>query len=143
LFHIFEKLGVSNRFELLFWLFKECNAQATGPGGIPFGAELSHSIDTYVKAAEEGSVAAQFLVGLAHLEGSEVEKNELSAFYWLRLAEENSGRVGERSHAIVEQLRNTVKADEIDHLEQRIAIAVQNNELLKRQTAGRIHQAEN
>ena len=33
LFRIFEKLGVSNRFELLFLLFKECNGQATGRGG--------------------------------------------------------------------------------------------------------------
>ena len=37
LFRIFEKLGVSNRFELLFLLFKECNAQATGRGGVPLG----------------------------------------------------------------------------------------------------------
>ena len=28
LFHVFEKLGVSNRFELLFLLFKECNGAA-------------------------------------------------------------------------------------------------------------------
>ena len=112
LFRIFEKLGVSNRFELLFLLFKECNAQATGRGAVPLGTEIGHPIETYLKAAEEGSVAAQFVVGLAHLEGYCVEKNGLSAYYWLRMAEENSGTIGHRSRALVEELRSTVKTDE-------------------------------
>ena len=30
LFRVFEKLGISNRVELLFFLFKECNAQVAG-----------------------------------------------------------------------------------------------------------------
>jgi DNA-binding CsgD family transcriptional regulator len=87
LFHLFEKLGVSNRFELLFLLFKECNAQTTDRAGVPLATESSHPIETYLRAAEEGSVAAQFVVGLAHLEGYCVEKNGLSAYYWFRVAE--------------------------------------------------------
>ena len=98
LFRIFEKLGVSNRVELLFWLFKECNAQATGRGGIAFGIEMGHSIEAYLKAAEEGVVAAQFVVGLAHHEGYRIERNDRSAYYWLRMAEENSGTIRHRSH---------------------------------------------
>ena len=129
LFRIFEKLGVSNRFELLFLLFKECNTQATGRAGIPLGAQIGHPIETYLKAAEEGSVAAQFVVGLAHIEGYCVEKNGLSAYYWLRVAEENSSELGHRSRALVEQLRSTVKTDEIALLEQSVAMAVKNNRL--------------
>jgi two-component system nitrate/nitrite response regulator NarL len=128
LFRIFEKLEVSNRFELLFLLFKECNGQATGRG-VPFGTEIGHPIETYLKAAEEGSVAAQFVVGLAHLEGCSVKKNGLSAYYWLRVAEENSCELGHRSRALVEQLRGTVKTDEIEALEQSVATAVKNNKL--------------
>src|ERR1700680_1915878 len=75
LFRIFEKLGVSNRFELLFLLFKECNGQMGDRVAVPLGAEIGHPIDTYVKAAEQGSVAAQFVVGLAHLEGHCIEKD--------------------------------------------------------------------
>ncbi len=131
LLHIFEKLGVSNRFELFFLLFKECNAQATGRGGIPFGTEIGHPIETYLKAAEEGSVAAQFVVGLAHLEGYCIEKNVPSAYYWLRMAEESSGELGQRSRALVEQLRSTVESHEIEALENRITIAVKNNKLFK------------
>ena len=129
LFRIFEKLGVSNRFELLFLLFKECNAQATGRGGAPFGTEIGHPVETYLKAAEEGSVAAQFVVGLAHLEGFCVEKNGLSAYYWLRVAEASSSELGHRSRALVEQLRSTVKTDELEALERNVAIAVKKNKL--------------
>ena len=127
LFRIFDKLGVSNRFELLFLLFKECNAQATGRGGAPFGTEIGHPVETYLKAAEEGSVAAQFVVGVAHLEGYCVEKNGLSAYYWFRVAEASSSELGRRSRALVEQLRSTVKTDEIEALERNVAIAVKNN----------------
>ena len=131
LFRIFEKLGVSNRVELLFWLFKECNAQATGRGGIPLGIEMGHPIEAYLKAAEEGVVAAQFIVGLAHLEGYCIEKNDRSAYYWLRMAEENSGTIGHRSHDLVEELRSAVKTDEIEAVEHSIAVAVQENKLFK------------
>jgi two-component system nitrate/nitrite response regulator NarL len=129
LFRVFEKLGVSNRFELLFLLFKECNGQASGRVGILSGTEIGNSIDTYLKAAEEGVGAAQFVVGLAHLEGYCVEKNGLSAYYWLRVAEENSSELKHRSRALVEQLRSTVKTDEIEALEQSVASAVKNNKL--------------
>lgn len=131
LFRVFEKLGVSNRFELLFLLFKECNGQAMGRGGVLSGAGVSHSMDTYLKAAEEGVVAAQFIVGLAHLEGYCVEKDGRSAYYWLRMAEENSCTIRHRSHALVEELRSKVKADDIEAVEQSVAIGIQENKLLR------------
>ena len=129
LFHVFEKLEVSNRFELLFLLFKECNGQAMG-GMVPFGSGISQSIETYLKAAEEGVVAAQFIVGLAHLEGYGVERNDRSAYYWLRMAEENSGTIRHRSRSLVDELRSTVRRDDIDAVEHSVAIGVHENKLL-------------
>jgi DNA-binding CsgD family transcriptional regulator len=128
LFRIFEKLGVSNRFELLFLLFKECNGQTVGQA-VGVAAQKGTAIETYIKAAEEGFVAAQFVLGWAHLEGYCVEKNALSAYYWLRVAEASSCELGHRSRALVEQLRSTVKTDEIAALEQSVAIAVKSNRL--------------
>jgi TPR repeat protein len=52
-------------------------------------AGLNHPIETYLKAAEDGFIAAQYLVGLAHLQGVGVEKNGSAAYYWLRMVEEN------------------------------------------------------
>ena len=129
LFHVFEKLGVSTRFELLFLLFKECNGQTPDRAGVSVATELGHPIETYLRAAEEGSAAAQFVVGLAHLEGYCVEKNGPSAYYWLRVAEASSSELGHRSRALVEQLRSTVKTDEIEALERNVAIAVKKNKL--------------
>jgi two-component system, NarL family, nitrate/nitrite response regulator NarL len=133
LFHVFEKLGVSNRFELLFLLFKECNSAAPDRTSLTLALESGHPIETYLIAAEEGSAAAQFVVGLAHLEGYCVEKNGLSAYYWLRLAEASSRELGHRSRALLEQLRNGVEAHQIEDVEERISIAVKNNKLFQSQ----------
>jgi two-component system nitrate/nitrite response regulator NarL len=132
LFRVFEKLGVSNRFELLFLLFKECNGQPRD-SGLSLGSEPGHPIESYITAAEQGSVAAQFVVGLAHFEGYCVEKDGLAAYYWLRVAEENSGEFRDRSRVVVEQLRSTVKTEELEAVEENIAKAVKNNKLLKSQ----------
>ena len=64
--------------------------------------EQSTLIETYLKAAEDDSVAAQFIIGLAHPERYFVENNGLSAYYWLRLAEENSCEFGHQRRALVE-----------------------------------------
>ena len=138
LFHVFEKLGVSNRFELLFLLFKECNGPATDRAAVTLATEQGHPIETYLTAAEEGSVAAQFVVGLAHLEGYCVEKNGLSAYYWLRMAETSSCELVDRSRALVEQLRSTVRKDEIEALERSVATAVKNNKLFTHKRAAEL-----
>src|SRR5207244_12578537 len=85
LFRIFEKLGISNSMELLFLL------SAHPKDGVHSLAALDAAapppcFEVYLKAAEEGWVTAQFIVGLAYLEGRGVEKNEHTAFYCLRIA---------------------------------------------------------
>jgi two-component system nitrate/nitrite response regulator NarL len=132
LFRIFEKLGVSNRFELLFLLFKECNAQTPGEMKLPFGTDISYPLEAYIKAAEAGSVAAQFVVGMAHLEGLCAEQNSLSAYYWFRVAEANALEFGQRSREWIERLHSTFETHEIEALEQSITNAVQSNPVLKK-----------
>ena len=68
-----------------------------GSGRGTIGAQIGYPLETYFKAAEEASIAAQFVLGLAHLEGYCVEKNGLSAYYWLRASNKTSApdhRVG-------------------------------------------------
>ena len=102
------------------------NPQMGGPMAIGQG----HPIETYIAAAEQGSVAAQFLVGLAHLEGYCVKKTD-----WLRIIgcgwrKLDSSELGHRSRILVEQLRDGVKTNEIEAVERDIAIAVKNNKFL-------------
>jgi DNA-binding NarL/FixJ family response regulator len=128
---VFEKLGVSNRFELLFLLFNEGNGLSGREVG-PNVSRLGNPIEIYLKAAEEGYAAAQFIVGLAHLEGYGVEKNGRSAYYWLRMAEENSSAVRQRSRALTEDLRTKINPAEIEGLERSIATGARNDKILAR-----------
>jgi len=126
---IFEKLDVSNRFELLFLLFNEGSGLSSRVVG-PNVSGLGNPIEIYRKAAEEGYAAAQFIVGLAHLEGHGVEKNEGSAYYWLRMAEENSSAVRQRCRALTEDLRTKINPGEIEGLERGIATGARNDKNL-------------
>jgi hypothetical protein len=91
---------------------------------------LGNPIAIYLKEAEEGYAAAQFVVGLAHLEGCGVEKNGHSAYYLLRMAEENSSAVRQRSRALTEDLRSKINPGEIEGLERRIATGSRNDKIL-------------
>jgi DNA-binding NarL/FixJ family response regulator len=126
---VFEKLGVSNRFELLFLLLKEGNGLSSRALG-PNVSGVGNPVEIYLRAAEEGYAAAQFIVGLAYLEGCGVEKNGPSAYYWLRMAEENSAAVRQRSRALTEDLRTKLNPGEIEGLERRVATGAQNDKLL-------------
>jgi two-component system nitrate/nitrite response regulator NarL len=130
LFRLFEKLGVSSRFELLFLLFNERNGPVISRTATSGTAGLDHPIESYLKAAEEGFIAAQYLLGLAHLEGNGVEKNGRSAYYWLRMADENSRELRQSTRALTEELKSTMKSEEWETLEHRIAAAVERNKLL-------------
>jgi TPR repeat protein len=100
--------------------------QAAGPSV----SGLGNPLEVYLKAAEEGYAAAQFIVGLAHLEGYGVEKNGHSAYYWLRMAEENSSAVRQRSLAFTEDLRTRISPAEIQVLERRIATGARSDNIL-------------
>jgi hypothetical protein len=97
---VFEKLGVSNRFDLLSLLLNGGNGLARQVRGSNVSG-LGNSMETYFKAAEERYAPAQFIVGLALLEGCGVEKNDYLAYYWpewprkipLRLRDVNSSRL--------------------------------------------------
>ena len=144
LFRVFEKLGVSSRFELLFLLFNERHSAVVSPAANTDASGLNHPIETYLKAAEEGFIAAQYLVGLAHLEGCGMEKNGRSAYYWLRMAEENSRELRQRTRALTEELKSKMRAEELETLEHSVMAAVEHNkrsttkrpvEFIKRSTA--------
>jgi DNA-binding NarL/FixJ family response regulator len=114
LFRVFEKLGVSNRMELLFLLSTHHKNLAT----TPFNAERStNPLQGYLQAAQEGSVSAQCIVGLAYWEGRGVEKNDQSAYYWLRMAEENSTELRHRSRTVIQEVTARMTIEDIEAIE--------------------------
>jgi DNA-binding NarL/FixJ family response regulator len=119
LFRVFEKLGVSNRIELLFLLsshnsqHKDVACQVVG-----HNAGRANCLEVYLKAAGEGSVTDQFVLGLMYFEGHGVEKDVHSAYYWLRMAEENSFELREHSRRLILELKTKMESEDIQALEQ-------------------------
>jgi two-component system, NarL family, nitrate/nitrite response regulator NarL len=114
LFRIFEKLGVSSRTELLF-LLSAHNKEAVllaDPS-----ARGNNSLEEYLRAAEEGWVSAQFIVGLEYFKGRAADNNQQSAYYWLRMAEENSSRLREHTCMLIQELKARMKLEDIEELE--------------------------
>jgi two-component system nitrate/nitrite response regulator NarL len=116
LFRIFEKLGVSNRIELLF-LLSAHSKDAAYPAAASNTVGPTNSLDMYLQAAGDGQVSAQFIVGLAYFEGSGIQKNEQLAYYWLRMAEENSSRLREHSRMLIQKLGAKMKLEDVEALE--------------------------
>ena len=76
-------------------------------------------------AAKEGCLAAQIMLGLAHLEGRGVEKNDRAAYHWFRLAEMNSARALNQSRRGVEEIKSRLQAHDIEELEQQVSLELQ------------------
>jgi DNA-binding NarL/FixJ family response regulator len=118
LFRAFEKLGVSTRMELLFLLSNQGREAVHRPPTLSIAPNL---MEEYIRAAEGGSVAAQFVLGLGHLEGCGFERNDHTAYYWLRTAEKNSSKLQGGLRNMFEALRARLKPEDVEDLERTIA----------------------
>jgi len=123
LFRVYEKLGVSNRMELLFL----SSTHHKNSFREPLSTEgWTNSLQGYLRAAREGWLSAQFILGLAYWEGRNVEKNEQSAYYWLRMAEENSAELRRRLGRLIQEVRATLAGSEIETLEKSLMAQKEN-----------------
>src|SRR5882724_3902946 len=102
LFRIFDKMGVSNRYELLFLLYSARENFSRKESVKP---RLENQIQKCLKAAEAGFASAQFSLGLAYMGKAGFERNAKSAYYWLRVAEESSSALRNRCHELAEGLK--------------------------------------
>jgi len=93
LFRIFDKLGVSNRAELIFLAFSSPaglvnpDGQSANPIQIP--ADDSAAFDWCRNAADKFT-DAQFILGQMHRDGRGTEKDYVAAYTWFRVAEATS-----------------------------------------------------
>jgi hypothetical protein len=72
-------------------------------------------------AAEAGFPSAQLMLGMAHLEGKGVEKDDRAAYHWLRMAELNSARVLEETRHGIDELKSRLTPQQIQELELQIS----------------------
>jgi two-component system, NarL family, nitrate/nitrite response regulator NarL len=142
LFRIFEKLEVANRIELLFLMVKACDFQYE-ESARRFLSERSPGEAAVVAAAENGFPSAQFMLGMAHLEGKGFEKDDRAAYHWLRMAETNAVRVLEETRHGIHELKSRLTAQQIQELEQQISQKVQGQHKPKLKAARGELQPEN
>jgi DNA-binding NarL/FixJ family response regulator len=91
LFRIFDKLGVSNRIELLFVTMSHNASEPTAPAlpdllTTPCGDCDEAGLAACEKAAEHGVLAAQLMLARAALAGGENDSNPARAYLWLSMA---------------------------------------------------------
>jgi len=130
LFHIFDKLNVANRIELLFLMVKGREVHSEELALQLFSHE--QPVGPYVAAAaEKGFILAQLILGLAHLKGRGVEQNDHAGYHWLRVAESNCSLVLEQSRCALDELRSRLPAEDIQELEQQIANKQQEEQTVK------------
>jgi two-component system nitrate/nitrite response regulator NarL len=130
LFRVFEKLKISNRIELLFLMVNERKANRNGdyPRTEIDGVDSKMSIEKYIQAAQDGFVPAQFILALAHLEGYGAEKNQESAYFWLRVTENHCSEILRLSHTLLEELKGQIRIPKVEALERALNTTLQDNE---------------
>lgn len=87
LFRIFDKLGVSNRAELIFFVASRA-AVFTTPAAIP--AEIPEDVNAAFKWAQQASerlVTAQMMLGEMYRDGRGTNQDKVRAAMWLSIAE--------------------------------------------------------
>jgi two-component system nitrate/nitrite response regulator NarL len=119
MFRAFDKLGVSSRVEMLFYVLNQSGKGQTL--ATPLGAGAIRSpLGDLQQAAEAGSISAQLALGTKYRYGTGVEKNKTDAYFWLRLAQERAKDIGEESTAALQRLASRIAPAEIELLEQRV-----------------------
>lgn len=125
IFRVFEKLGVSSRFELMASLGQRKAAASAMPGnGKPDGEEMQASL---AAAAEAGFTAAQFVLGQMYLSGDGVPKDKVLAYKWLLLAERANGAFSEASRIARKRLATEMLASQITEAERQAAESASGN----------------
>ena len=101
LFRIFDKLGISNRVELILYAFGNMVAQLaqTGTAGNGEGDILS----TCQVAAQRGTTP-EYLLGEMYREGRGVHPDKVTSYMWFAIAEATSAEAHKKSRAALADL---------------------------------------
>jgi DNA-binding NarL/FixJ family response regulator len=116
IFRIFEKLGVSSRFELMAALGRRRGSGAPARAG--HGNSEAESMHTPLQqAAKAGVASAQFVLGHMYLNGQGVTKDKVLAYRWLLQAERANQDYSEASRITRKRLATEMLAAQIAEAE--------------------------
>jgi len=138
MFHIFDKLGVSSRLELMFKIVSRGRACGTvrSDRALAFmsaQADLDSvtvsSLASWRTAADQGFPAAQLALGECYRRGRVVAKDRIQAYAWFLLAAKSSDRIRVASDGARRALATDMTAAEISQAE-RLATELSNRATL-------------
>ena len=115
LFRIYAKLGVSSRLDIIFCVLSQrpssraANIALEQRGELP--ADDAGLFQWYLRYADRAPYA-QYMMGNMYLEGRGVERDEVTGYMWLLLAERSAAEVADKSRKIRERLAKQIKADD-------------------------------
>ena len=120
MFRAFDKLGVSNRVEMLFYVLQQSGmGRSLASTNRPSGPSVD--VGELQEAAEAGSVSAQLALGTKYRHGTGVARNPAGAYFWLRVAEERAKDICEESRAESQKLASRVTPAETELIEGRVS----------------------
>jgi len=116
---IFEKLGVSTRFELMVALSRRQTTTyrklADEPG------DASDLLPALLAAAEAGVASAQFVVGHMYLYGEGVRRDKVLAYKWLLLAEQANEAFSDASRRARKKLATELLSVQVTEAERMVS----------------------
>jgi two-component system, NarL family, nitrate/nitrite response regulator NarL len=119
MFRAFDKLGVSNRVEMLFYVLSQSHVGPTmAPTSKPI--EKGSAIANLLEEAEAGSVSAEMDLGIKYHFGTGVGRSKRNAYFWLRVAEERAKEIASESRAALRTLAPSMTPAETEAMERRI-----------------------
>jgi DNA-binding NarL/FixJ family response regulator len=114
LFRIYAKLGVSNRLDIIFCVLSQRPSSRAANIALEQRGELptdDPSLFQWYKRHADRAPYAQYLMGNMYLEGRGVERDEVTGYMWLLLAERNAAEVAARSREMLERLAKQIKTE--------------------------------
>ena len=119
MFRAFDKLGVSNRVEMLFYVLSQSRGGPTlAPTSKP--TEKRSTIAHLLEEAEAGSVSAEVDLGVKYRDGDGIGRSKRNAYFWLRVAEERAKDIIAESRATLRTLATSLTPAENEAMEGRI-----------------------
>ena len=126
LFRIFDKMGISNRVELLLYVLS-LNGNTHGSNLLvgtnnALGDAGESPLDAHRTAAEQGSDLAQLTLGKLYARGQGVERDLLASYKWLHLAEATNNFLRARIKSEKARIAKKMPAQQISEAQQQASI---------------------
>jgi two-component system nitrate/nitrite response regulator NarL len=118
LFRIFDKLGVSNRIELLFMTLSHAGSPLQNDNSRHNGGHDGTTVAIHVKAAEQGFPGAQFALAGMYAEGDGTPKDPAAAYMWYLISEQSSTELRKEAAAARRRLSAVLNAEQISAAQQ-------------------------